>query len=329
MASNSIDRRIGVMNGKRNTAIFTILALVMVVGIAPAAHAFPSSAPAQLGSSGIVGHGAGPDGSVVFVESINTILPLAYEGYKVVVTGRITSLDTFDDQVDALSYTGRYRPAFPGASIGNYRTNSAGTLGAVVYDQCEPMILSNNHVIANSNEAAVGDAILQPGRFDGGNVDNDTIGLLARWAPVKFCDNENCPTNFVDAAVAKITDSVVDPNPPQKSTSAYVGQPVSMIGRTSELVHGSVEFLKVDVNVEFPGGKWAFFKDQIATTFMAQPGDSGSLLRDTATGDAVGLVFASGANISVANPIGAVLSSLQVSLDGQACKKLFLPLIIR
>jgi len=67
-------------------------------------------------------------------------------------------------RIDALSYTSRYRPAPGGVSIGHYKI-TAGTLGALVYDKItgEPLILSNNHVLANSNNANLGESILQPG----------------------------------------------------------------------------------------------------------------------------------------------------------------------
>ena len=64
----------------------------------------------------------------------------------------------------------RFRPNIPaGVSIGHYKV-TAGTLGAVVFDNQtgEPLLLSNNHVLANSNQAAIGDAILQPGTTDHG-----------------------------------------------------------------------------------------------------------------------------------------------------------------
>ena len=59
----------------------------------------------------------------------------------------------------------RFRPNIPaGVSIGHYMV-TAGTLGAVVLDRNtgEPLLLSNNHVLANSNDAEIGDAVLQPG----------------------------------------------------------------------------------------------------------------------------------------------------------------------
>lgn len=86
----------------------------------------------------------------------------------------------------------RLRPARPGISIGHHRV-SAGTFGAVVYDEGsgEPLILSNNHVLANASDGSdhlsfPGDAVLQPGQRDGGRNPDDTIAVLERFVPLKF-----------------------------------------------------------------------------------------------------------------------------------------------
>ena len=62
--------------------------------------------------------------------------------------------------------TAMMRPARPGVSIGHYK-GGAGTFGAVVYSTAnnEPLILSNNHVLANSTmigdqKAKIGDSIV-------------------------------------------------------------------------------------------------------------------------------------------------------------------------
>jgi hypothetical protein len=85
------------------------------------------------------------------------------------------------------SRTGKYRPAPGGVSIG-HRQVTAGTLGVVVRDSNsgERLILSNNHVLANSNSASQGDIILQPGSADGGTAANDAIGSLLRYQPIQF-----------------------------------------------------------------------------------------------------------------------------------------------
>jgi hypothetical protein len=49
--------------------------------------------------------------------------------------------------------------------------------------------MSNNHVFANSNEAQVGDAILQPAAMDGGDLDTDTVATLERFVRLRYVDD--------------------------------------------------------------------------------------------------------------------------------------------
>ena len=51
-------------------------------------------------------------------------------------------------------------------------------------------ILSNNHVLANSNEASEGDSVLQPGPHDGGQNPADKIAVLSEFVPIQF-EGEN------------------------------------------------------------------------------------------------------------------------------------------
>ncbi len=93
----------------------------------------------------------------------------------------------------------RARPAQPGMSIGHHKI-TAGTFGAVVKDKRsgKPLILSNNHVLANisngsDGKAKKGDIILQPGSYDGGKEDNDAIGYLERFVPIYNDEQPYCP----------------------------------------------------------------------------------------------------------------------------------------
>lgn len=87
---------------------------------------------------------------------------------------------------------GRMRPAWPGVSIGHGKV-TAGTFGAVVWDKKtgQPLILSNNHVLANASSgrdgrARQGDPILQPGVVDGGTDERDQIAVLERFVPIQM-----------------------------------------------------------------------------------------------------------------------------------------------
>ena len=81
--------------------------------------------------------------------------------------------------------TERFRPAPGGVSVG-HKDITAGTLGCWVKRNGQWMILSNNHVLANSNDAASGDAILQPGPYDGGSLPQDQIATLEAYVPISF-----------------------------------------------------------------------------------------------------------------------------------------------
>jgi hypothetical protein len=85
----------------------------------------------------------------------------------------------------------RYRPLIPsGVSIGHYKV-TAGTLGTVVKDRKtgELFLLSNNHVLANSNDAMIGDAILQPAAMDGGQNPADVVARLERYVQLLYLDD--------------------------------------------------------------------------------------------------------------------------------------------
>lgn len=82
------------------------------------------------------------------------------------------------------SPTSKIRPAPGGCSIGHVDV-TAGSLGCLVYRGSEVFILSNNHVMANCNRGQRGDAILQPGKADGGTT-SDQIAVLEDFVPIDF-----------------------------------------------------------------------------------------------------------------------------------------------
>jgi hypothetical protein len=89
-------------------------------------------------------------------------------------------------EIKALELTQRRRPCPPGYSIGHALV-TAGTLGAWVRrgQGAERYILSNNHVLAASNEASLGDFVRQPGRADGGTED-DRFARLTEFVQIRF-----------------------------------------------------------------------------------------------------------------------------------------------
>lgn len=223
--------------------------------------------------------------------------------------------------LDVLTLRERVRPVRPGYSVG-HPSVTAGTIGAGCYDlspfPSKPpryYILSNNHVLANSNDARIGDPVIQPGRVDGGTAPGDVIGRLARFVPIKF--DGTC--NHVDAAVAEVVFHQLDRDiywnghPASLAQAAAVGMVLKKTGRTTDFTTGRVTAIAATVNVNYGGGRVAKFCNQIVTTDMSAGGDSGSLVLDVAN-NPVGLLFAGSSVATILNPIATVQLALQVRL---------------
>lgn len=227
----------------------------------------------------------------------------------------------------------RSRPASGGYSVG-HRNITAGTIGTCVYDMVgtpgNPVgmpqhyyILSNNHVLANSNNATPGDAVLQPGPFDGGVDPSDRIAALSRFIPITF--DPPVPRalhrNLVDAAVAegqfhdlkREIHWVGHLRGWRSRAQVTVGTVLHKTGRTTNYTTGRITAVNATVDVNYGGGKVARFRDQILTTPMSAGGDSGSLVADR-DNFAVGLLFAGSPLVTILNQIQHVRSLLRVEI---------------
>jgi hypothetical protein len=221
----------------------------------------------------------------------------------------------------------RQRPAPCGISVGHIAI-TAGTIGAVVRDSGQEdngrrFILSNNHVLANANAAALGDAILQPGPLDGGALAENRIGALSRFARLDFTGRENT----VDAAIAEITDgaaslAICSIGAVNGATRPARDLVVVKHGRTTGLTKGVITDVDADIRVDYEEAGVALFINTIVirglppTTPFSAGGDSGSLILDSQGRRACGLLFAGSrsADVTFANPIQSVLRRLRIRL---------------
>jgi hypothetical protein len=222
----------------------------------------------------------------------------------------------------AQPYRGRYRPAPSGVSIGHVAI-TAGTLGALVKRGRKRFLLSNNHVLANSNDAASGDAIVQPGPYDGGKDPKDRIARLSEFVRIRFGGSA---ANLVDAAIAEPLpgtlvkrDNVWFGRAGTKPVAAELNLLVKKAGRTTQNTRGRVSGLNASVRVNYGAAGVALFRNQILIVSLtsqpfSQGGDSGSLIVTDAGRKPVGLLFAGSASHTIASPIGAVLAALDVKL---------------
>ncbi len=272
------------------------------------------------------------------------LVPKNVDGVRtdVVATGPIRALPLLETL--AVSHTAKVRPAPGGVSIAHERV-TAGTLGILAHRTSgEPVILSNNHVLANSNEGRAGDLILQPGPYDGGKP-KDAIARLAEFVPIAFSERElgglarlvekgfgallapmglglrrlpSGKTNLVDAAIATplapdlVAPDILEIGPVSGTAAASLDTKVKKSGRTTGLTRGRVTGLEATVEVDY-GGKTAVFRGQIVSDVTSKGGDSGSLIVNDSN-RAVGLLFAGGATTTILNPIDAVLAALGLRL---------------
>jgi hypothetical protein len=225
----------------------------------------------------------------------------------------------------------------------------AGTLGALLQDERgRQYLLSNDHVLARSDRAAIGDDVVQPGLIDnnctpnGDGAGTQPVGSLTGWLPL------NAKSTNADAAIAEVATHSVDPlgsvqelgarqangtlaaAPLGTSSTGGKGEPatlqlrVAKSGRTTGLTCGSVSAIDVDVSVDYYRD-CAETRPYLTKTFtnqlgvsgnhLSDSGDSGAILVDTENAEPVGLYFAGGEDglgvaQGLANPVSDVLQEL-------------------
>jgi hypothetical protein len=221
------------------------------------------------------------------------------------------------------------RPAKCGASAGHSKNGNGptGTIGYVCIanrtnNYC---ILSNTHVFANANHAAIGDTIIQPGVADGGRQ-SQRVGKLEDFIPLQPGSGST-----VDAAIAFSAPElvspehfgfVIDPRP----LRATLGMWVKKVGRTTGRTTGRVTGVQATINVTFqPVGAPPFnsvFVNQISIVgdfgFFSEAGDSGSGVVEAMSNRPVGLHFAGSqqSGLSFSNPIHEVIDALDIEIIG-------------
>jgi hypothetical protein len=240
--------------------------------------------------------------------------------------------DVREARFSSLEFTQRMRPAPSGISIGHIDI-TAGTLGGLVRDKetGNVVILSNNHVMAASNDATIGDPILQPGPADGGADPADRIATLTRFVEIDFGFGAE---NRVDGAIATPVEPLdvlwntmeIGPEAPTAGrtlTEDDLGEFVHKSGRTTEHTQGFVQSLFATVQVKYDLFKKGTFVDQIIVSQspseedFSNGGDSGSLVYDSQD-RCIGLLFAGSqssageAGTTILNPIHFVLQALNV-----------------
>jgi hypothetical protein len=206
----------------------------------------------------------------------------------------------------------------------------SGTLGSLVTKGGADYILSNNHVLADSDTGSPGDSISQPGLVDVSCDANKAqiVANLSEVVPLNVGEN-------VDAAIALIVPgevdtkgTILDIGVPSKTLtpidSTDIGLDVAKSGRTTGLTCSSISSINTDVKVQYQQGcnsgkKFTVtYTNQIvvAGSGFSAAGDSGSLIVTSDNAQPIGLLYAGSSTDTVANRISDVASALGVSFVG-------------
>jgi len=232
-----------------------------------------------------------------------------------------------DGTAEAYSQTDWHeRPVPIGVSIGA-DADVPGTLGCRVSRGCHNYVLTSSHIVADETSSP---AMLQPSSIDGG-LEEDTVAQLLEATRIILGTGPEVE-NRADASIFDIANNSVGTStrsngygtPRAITREADLAMDVMKYGRSTAMTSGYVDAIDATVIVNYPEGEARFVNQLILrskTSGMnfALPGDSGSLVV-AETGDderkPIGLLFASGKNVSVANTIDEVLYALDIEIDG-------------
>lgn len=266
-------------------------------------------------------------------QSVNELREQLVDGQGVRGVGDLPMTIRQSGEFEAQPHTFKARPAPCGISVGHFRI-TAGTIGCLSIGRSAPrnsrlMVLSNNHVLADSNAGAYFDSVIQPGAYDGGQNPGDQIAVLESFVPLKF----GGAVNYVDAANAWAWPDRVRKehiyrygsgfayfrmgNTPQYPT---LGALVGKSGRTTQLTQGRIVDVNWAGNVNYGTPGLAHFAGQfvvqgVGGSAFSAGGDSGSAIWRWENGlPPVGLLFAGGGGYTIGSPMPWVTYLLDINL---------------
>jgi hypothetical protein len=226
-------------------------------------------------------------------------------------------------------------------SIDNGKTITCcgGTLGSLVTRGGVQYILSDNHILARSDAATIGDDIVQPGLIDTPTCTTAGTTTVANLS--QFSNLQATPSPNIDAAIAQVVAGKVDPtgkiiylgattdsngvpvaDAPQggaglPTSSIAMGRPVAKSGRSTGLTCSTIEATNISTSVDYTvncdgtGTKFTInYVNQIGVIGgdFSGEGDSGSLIVTQDTATPVALLYAGSNTDTVGNPVADVLN---------------------
>jgi hypothetical protein len=233
----------------------------------------------------------------------------------------------------------------PGAANGVCCIGTMGSLWTRA-DLAQPVILSNNHVLARSSQGVAGESITQPGPsacFPGQSKPIATLTQQAALAPAGTAQGRTGPSpSNTDSAIAQIVPGTVDlagtildlgaagpssiaaaaPSNQLPIPQASIGMAVAKSGRTTGLTCSTVESINMTIPIGYdisctadlnaPKAFTATYTNQVMINggSFSAGGDSGSLIVRQSDARPVALLYGGSPVDTVANPIQDVITAL-------------------
>lgn len=227
------------------------------------------------------------------------------------------------------------RPIIGGVSIAPINEPFVGSLGCFVQKISngikQVFVLSNNHVLADTNKLPIGTLIVQPGPEVAPATSTDAFAALSAFIPIQFPNGRLDPVvNAFDAAIAVVSDEKLIQTGKLLGINKYdpaigvavPGMRVIKSGRTTGVTTGIVTATRVNgVQVNYGSStapRIATYNDTIQIVSdtegkpFSSPGDSGSVILNRANGQPVALLFAGDGHTTTACDIGGVCKQFQV-----------------
>lgn len=242
----------------------------------------------------------------------------------------------------------------PVTAGGTVRTlcGNGGSIGYVVHRPGQPngtrFLLSNNHVLARGSQLSPsdavglrapytmsgpacpltvrpGDAVVVPATGYAYSFLDDRVATVSDWVPLQLTPQVPLAQqdNRVDAAIAELHPGVTalaGVGPAAEPITSWravedldFGGPVRMHGGESHGYSQGTLHAQVDIQVGFMDGE-AVMKEQLVTSVLGVPGDSGSLVY-TPDGAAIGLLYATTGTFSLVSPIQPIQEALNIRVS--------------
>ena len=221
----------------------------------------------------------------------NNIIPKSYMGIKTdVIKAKMPKIRN-GPQDDFIK--DKLRPLESGCGITSNKPMNGfygdGTLGCIltkyIAGERQFFLLSNAHVLSDSNDTPIGTEIIQPPYVHSGRAPKDTIAHLTTYVPIEFETVDSRPINYIDAGIAKLTKNslatnrIYDLGEIKGVDKPSLGIGIQKVGFVTGLSFGEIKTVGVSTPVEWPDTSRAFFKDLILSDNLENDdGDSRSVV---------------------------------------------------